>query len=196
MANTKETIWSLYAALQPNDAARGLIPLADNDPARAAYGYSVFGMTPAATATDVLTLSGSATKIVRVRQVVISGIATSAGNIPIAIHRRTAANTGGTSTTPTPAQRDSTDDAATAVLRQYSANPTGLGTSLGPIDGGRLAIPTATSGALDRFVAQYSWLNEKGPVLRSATDFFAINLNGATLPTGLALDIGIWWTEE
>lgn len=193
MANPTVTTYWQYAAL---NGANGYVPLADNDPIRGAYGYSVFGMTPAATATDVLTISGSATKTIRIRQVVISGIASSAGNIPIVIHRRTTDNTGGTSTTPTPAQRDGSDDTATAVVRQYSANPSALGTSLGPIDGGRLAIPTATSGQLDRFVAQYSWLNEKAPTLRSATDFFAINLNGATLPTGLALDIGIWWTEE
>lgn len=196
MSNTKETIWSLYAALAPNDPTRGLIPMADNDPARAAYGFSVIGFTPAATPTDVFTIGGAAGKIIRIRQVIVSGVATTAGIVPISIHRRTTANTGGTSTTPTPAQRDGIDDAATATLRQYSANASALGTSLGPIDGGRLATPTATSGQLDRFVSQYSWLNEKGPVLRSATDFFAINLNGATLPTGLVLDVNVWWTEE
>lgn len=196
MANTKEVIWSLYGALQPNDTARGLIPMADNDPARAAYGFSVFGMTPAATATDIVTLGGAAGKVIRVRQIVISGVATANGNVPIVIHRRTTANSGGTSTTPTPGQRDGTDDAATAVVRQYSANAASLGTSIAPIDGGRLGISATGSASIDRFVAQYGWLNEKAPVLRSATDFLAINLNGATLPAGLVMDVAIWWTEE
>jgi hypothetical protein len=196
MSNTKETIWSLYAALSPNDTTRGLIPMADNDPARAAYGFSVYAMSPAATATDIVTLSGSATKVIRVRQIVVSGVATGAGNVPIVIHRRTAANTGGTSTTPTPGQRDGTDDAATAVVRQYSANASALGASIGAIDGGRLGVSATGSASIDRFVAQYGWINEKSPVLRSATDFLAINLNGAALPAGLVLDVGIWWTEE
>jgi hypothetical protein len=196
MANTKEAIWDLYAALIPNDVSRGLIPMADNDPARAAYGFSVYGMTPVATATDVLTLGGSSTKTIRIRQIVISGVATGAGNIPIVIHRRTTANSGGTSTTPTPGQRDGNDDAATAVVRQYSANAASLGTSIAAIDGGRLGVAATGNASIDRFVAQYGWLNEKSPVLRSATDFLAINLNGATLPSGLVLDIGIWWTEE
>jgi len=184
--------------LDPNNQLLNPIPMADNDPYRAAYGFSVVGYsTIAASPTDVFTIAGSASKTIRVRQILVSGFATSATSVALNIIRRSAANTGGTSVAQTAGKRDVNDDNATASLLLYSANPSGLGTSAGIIDGGRLGLVAASGvSQIDRINFQYGWLNEKAPVLRGATDLLALNFGGAGWPAGGTLDIAIWWTEE
>lgn len=190
-----------FPCLDPNNPQLiGLnpIPMADNDPYRATYGYSVVGYNSIATnPTDVFTITGSATKTVRIRQIQISGFAASATSAPLNIIRRSTLNTGGTSTTPTAGQRDTADDPATATMRFYSVNPAALGTTSGTIDGGRLGLVAASGvSQIDRMNFQYGWLNEKAPVLRGATDSLCLNFGGQPWPSGGTLDIAIWWTEE
>lgn len=201
MTNATRSIWNLYGIIQPNASdfpAGSLIPAADNDPVRGAYGFSRVGYTTiAANPTDVFTIQGSASKTIRIRQLQVSGYATAAGSCGLNIIRRSSANSGGTSTVQTAGQRDTADDAPTATLLLYSANPTSLGTSLGVIDGSRMGL-VASSGAsqVDRLNFQYSWLNEKAPTLRGVNDFIALNFGGNALPAGTVLDIAAWWTEE
>lgn len=198
MSNASTANFNGFACLSPNNGLLGPIPLADNDPYRAAYGYSVVGYsTIAANPTDVFTIAGNAGKTIRVRQIQISGYATAASSTQLNIIRRSTANTGGTSSNPTPGKRDINDDAATATLTFYSANPSGLGTSAGTIDGGRLGLVASTGASqVDRMNFQYGWLNEKAPVLRGASDILALNFGGVALASGAVLDIAIWWTEE
>lgn len=172
--------------------------MADGDPYRAAYGFSLVGYSSiAALPTDVMTIAGSASKTIRVRQIQISGFASSAGSVPLNIIRRSSANTGGSFTAPTPGKRDTLDDNATATLQFYSVNPAALGTSAGVIDGGRLGLVAASGvSQIDRMNFQYGWLNEKAPVLRGNTDILALNFGGLAWPAGGTLDIAIWWTEE
>lgn len=198
MANASTTNLGGLPHLDPRNGVLAPIPMADNDPYRAAYGYSVVGYsTIAANPTDVFTINGSASKVIRIRQIQISGYATSASSTQLNIIRRSTANTGGTATNPTPGKRDTNDDTATATLSFYSVNPTGLGTSAGTIDGGRLGLVAATGASqIDRMNFQYGWLNEKAPVLRGATDILALNFGGVAMAAGAVLDIAIWWTEE
>lgn len=171
-------------------------PVSDNDPLRASYGVFLPNIVPAANPTDLITIRGSASKTIRLRSVVITGAATTASNIILALIKRSAANTGGTSTNPTIIQRDTNDDAATALIAQYTANPSGLGASLGSFDGARLNIAPAANGGIDRVAFQYGWLNDKAPILRGVSEFFALNLGGAVWPAGGALDVAIAWTED
>ena len=90
---------------------------------RATYHYVAQDITPVATSTDVVVLSGSASKVIRVTKVSIVGTATAASIYDHYLIKRTAANTGGTSTSPTPAKSDSNDPSASATLKLYSANP-------------------------------------------------------------------------
>src|SRR5216684_7916632 len=87
------------------------------------YRYAVVGITPAATPTDVLVIQGAAGIVTRIKSIKLNGVATANGNMPVQLIRRSAANTGGTSTAPVPGKVDSGDAAAaTSVLSQYSAN--------------------------------------------------------------------------
>lgn len=157
--------------------------------------YSVFamGITPAATATDIVILSGSASRLVKVRRLIVGGSATSAAAFVINVHRRLSAATGGTATTPTPVRRDTRDQPATAVVQQFSANPT-VGT-----DGGLLlAVRKNLGAAATPNVANQTLLGEvtDEPIVLQNGEFLAINFGGAAIPTGMVFDYGLVWTEE
>ena len=170
--------------------------ISDNDPLRASYGVFLPSVAPSATPTDLIVIQGSATKTVRIRSVVVTGTATAAANIIMSLVRRSTANTGGTFAPQTLVNRDKRDDAPTCVVNLYTANPTSLGTSLGAADGGRLNIAPAANGGIDRLALQYSWLNDKAPILVGITDFIAINLAGIAWPAGGLLDLAIMLSED
>ena len=177
-----------------NDGTGGRADMADNDPLRASYACFVSGFVPATTPTDFLQIVGSATKIVRIRSIVITGTATAASNIIINTVRRSTPSTG-TTTNLTLVARDQLDDAPTAVVQTFSANPV-LGTIIGAADGARLNIAPAANGSLDRLLLQYSWMNDKAPILRGVNDVLCLNLNGAPWPVGGQLDINVVLTED
>lgn len=168
----------------------------DNEPERNTYGATVTNLTPAANATDIVTITGAANRLIRIKQIIISGTATAASNVFLFLAKRSAANTGGTSTTPTIVPHDSADNAAQAVVRAYTVNPGGLGTLVGNVHGGRLNLAPAANGSIDRMIWQHTWMNDKGIILRSAAEVLAINNAGAAIPAGGALDIDLLWTEE
>lgn len=180
--------------IDTNDGLGGRAQMADNDPLRASYAAFQASFAPVANTTDFLQIIGSATKIVRIRSIVITGTATAASNIIISTIRRSTPSTG-TTTNLTLVARDQTDDVATAIVQTFSANPT-LGTSLGTADGGRLNIAPAANGAIDRLAFQYSWYNDKAPILRSPNDCLCLNLGGAAWPAGGLLDINVVLTED
>lgn len=173
-----------------------VIPMADNDPQRYTYVYSVVGFTPAASPSDILQIQGSSTRIVKLRQVIMSGTASAATNILPLLYRRSTAATGGTPTVQTLLKRDPRDPAATSVLSTFAANPSPLGTSVGIVDSGRLNLAPAANGGIDRLIWQYSWLNEEGLALKDANDFLCLNLGGAAIANSPQLDISLVLTEE
>jgi hypothetical protein len=184
------------AVFDATDGVSGDIPLADNDPQRQTYTFFTGNFVPGVTPTDILQIQGSATKIVKLRSIVLTGTATAASVIVPTLVRRSTANSGGTSAGGTFAKRDNNDLAPTAVLTTWSANPTALGTLVATLDGSRLSIAPASNGGIDRMLFQYTWLNEKAPTLRGLNDFFCLNLGGIAWPAGGALDMQIYMTEE
>lgn len=184
-------------ALDASGVGNGpFIPGADNEPETATFGATLYGITPVATPTDFLLLKGAANKVVRVKEIIISGSATAASNILVNLIRRSADNTGGTRNGVSAAAHDTNDGAAAASLFQYTANASGLGTQVAVIHSARLNLAPAANGSIDRITWQWSWKNEKAVVLRGASDFIAINLGGAAWPAGGALDVDLTWTEE
>lgn len=158
------------------------------------YAASIVGLVPlAAGATDLFTISGSATKLVKILSLHISGNATTAITVPLSIIKRSAANTGGTSTAPVVVPHDSNNGAGTAVVLAYTANPTVLGTTVGMLDAFKLDLPasaTATNVNLDED------FNDGQPyVLRGTAQILAINLNSSAIAGG-NLAVAIHWTEE
>lgn len=171
------------------------IPSADNEPERNTYRAFIFDLAPTGAVNDLVALGGSATRLIRLKSVILSGTATSATNVGVYIFRRTAAYTGGTPTAITRTTADTQDPASVASLVHYAtAGATaGAGTML---DGCRLNLAPAANGSIDRPMLQYTWQNDKAPCLRGVTQFFGIGLNGATMPAGGRLDVSLTWTEE
>ena len=164
---------------------------------RSTFHYVAQDVTPVATATDVVVLSGSASKVIRVTKVSIVGTATAASIYDHYVIKRTTANTGGTSTTPTAAQADSADAAQTATLRLYTANPSALGTGVSVEANKTYLSASATPGAAALpVVYTFGTRNDKAIVLRGTSESLAINFNGQAVPAGASLYLSIEWTED
>lgn len=147
---------------------------------------------PAATATDVFTISGSATKTVTVIAAGIFSTQTAQGSNFWHLVKRSAADTGGTSTTPSPFVVS--NGPATAVVRQYSANPTGLGASAGfmcpPL---RVPSPPPANAGLPtdgKFAA------DMGQIVLAQGELLAWNFNGQAIPSGMQIWPWFRWTES
>lgn len=153
---------------------------------------TAFVVAPAASATDVFQLIGSASTTVEITQIIISGTQTTGGLLDIFIKKRSTANTGGTSSASTAVPMVSADAAATAVGAIYTANPT-TGTTTGDV-----AIVTAAVGATastdDNIAVIDFGLRGKPLTLSGVAQAMAINLNGVTL-TGGSLKVTIEFME-
>lgn len=154
---------------------------------KAAYSMA-FTVVPAATATDIFQLIGSATKTVEVTKIIISGTQTTGGAVDVYLSKRSTANTGGTSTSATAVVHNSNDAVATAVGTIYTANPT-TGTPVGNVWIEAIAIPgiTVTTNDITEIIFG---VNSKPIVLNGVAQALAINLNGVTI-TGGALKITV-----
>jgi hypothetical protein len=163
----------------------------------ATYSANFTALVPASSATDFLTLSGSATMVVHIKNVQCQGISTAAATDRIYVLDRSTADTGGTSTTATAVPMDSNDAAATAVATGYTANPATLGTLIGAYRSEYLG--TAPANAVP---APYPWTqnyglqNDKEDVLRGVNQIFALNANATSFAAGTSLDCWIEWTES
>jgi len=159
----------------------------------ATFAIAAMGVTPAATPTDVVTIYGSATKTVRIKSVTVSGLATTAGSMDVSLIRRSAANTEGTASTPTPVAFDTQDAVAAATVSQYSVNPTELGA------GHTFATKTlnlGVAGAAGTITFDFATRNDKAFVLRGATQGVAINFNGLAVPDGGQISYSLEWEED
>jgi hypothetical protein len=164
------------------------------DGSKATYAASITGLVAVASATDIFTITGSASKIVRITRLRISGIkATASADVDIQLIKRSAANTSGTSTAPAIIPYDSLSSPATAVVAAYTANPT-VGNAVGTlaVDSLFVAVTTAQTGILDH---NFGNRPAQALVLRSAAEVIAVNLNGVTVGGG-AFDIWCEFTEE
>ena len=159
---------------------------------------AISGLVPAASATDIFTISGKAGRIIRINQIQISGIATSATAIPIFVARRSALNTGGTSTPVAAVNMDTANagSAAGATVLAYTANPSGLGTLVGNIATARMILSTASASVgTAPIVFSFERMYMKLPTLRDTNEMLVLNYGGATA-AGNSVDISISWTEE
>jgi hypothetical protein len=159
------------------------------------YSASVVGLASAVSATDIFTLTGTATKTVRITRVQVSGTATAADAIDVVFLKRSTANTSGTSGAATAVPHDSANAAATATALSYTANPT-TGSLVGNLQVKKITL-TTSAGAIPNVPTEINFGNrpEQTVVLRGIAQVFAVNLNAQTV-TGGSFDIDITWTEE
>jgi hypothetical protein len=162
------------------------------------YSATSTAFTPGATPQDVFTLTGSATTQVYVLHMSISTIQTTAGTNAWFLAKRSTANSGGTAATPTIVPLTSTNGAATAVARQYTANPT-AGTLVGYNWGSWINSPTvATAGIGGSQVTEAIQLEtDLGQAVHLAdeTEVLGFNFKGAALPAGLSVIAHVEWIE-
>jgi hypothetical protein len=151
--------------------------------------------TVASSPTDVFTITGSATKTVRILSVEISSTETTASNITYSLILRSTANSGGTSTTLVVGEHDSNNAAATAVVRSYTANPT-LGTTNATIRNCKW-VPCTPGTAGGSFVQRWDFTESPAQniVLRGTSQVLAVNLNGLT-QSGNSYCISVTWVED
>ncbi len=156
------------------------------------YSASQVGITAVSSQTDMCSMSGSATKTVRVRKAIFSNLPTAAVVEPIAIVKRSTLSTGaGTAIAAVP--YDSQSAAATATLIEvWTAAPT-LGTLVGVI--ADIAFPfQLTTGATSAAVFEFGRGGDSAVVLRGILESLAINLSAVTA-TG-TVGCTFVWTEE
>lgn len=168
---------------------------------RATYTAGLTNYTPFASTTDILTISGSATKTIRIWKIHISGSNPSSNILyDVYLIRRSALNTGGTPTTQTAVKHDTLNPTATAVVTSYATAPT-LGASAGTLNQSMLFVSTLSKGG-DTPVQPMNYVEfkfgENGRcqplTLRGVNEAIAINFNGVTINANLEVDIE--WTEE
>lgn len=170
---------------------------------RASYLAYSGAFTPAATPTDIFSISGSATKLIKVFRVHLVSIQATAGINSWALVKRATANTGGASTVVAAVRSDSNDPAETAEVRTYSTNPT-LGALIGNAWAGFIGAPANPPppgnppglAGLVGITIDFTEFFGKPIFLRSPSDVLAWNFAGAALPTGLSIRAGFNWTEE
>lgn len=169
------------------------------------YSAGFVGLVPAASATDVICLAGSATKTVTLRSIKLSGTAGTLVSIPVSLTRNAAADSGGTAATTTanPAnaitKRDTNNPTATATPISYTANPTINDAAPTIFDSAELTLPTTAAGTVIRpTVFDFSRENIgllQPPRLRGAAQQICVNLNAVSVSSGL-LNGMLEWTEE
>lgn len=172
---------------------------------KATYSSVALALPPAASATDIACIAGSATKTIRVQSITISGTAGTLVSAPFTLVRRAAVNTAGTAATTTAnwanniAKHDTNSADASAVLISYSANPTITDSAPDYIRTDALTLPVTSAGTS---IAPIRWsfgeylINQDQPlVLRGAAQQLCINLNAVSVSSGL-LYPSITWTEE
>ena len=162
--------------------------------------YSV-GFTLVVVAGDAVTISGSATKTIRVTRIRYSGTSTAATGaaVDVALIKRSTADTAGTSTTPTIVPLDANDAAVSAVVTAYTAAPT-LGTAVGTIVVDKYVPTLATYTATDFPAISYVEHDfgnrpSHGVVLRGIAQQLCINFGATPLATN-SFDFTLEWTEE
>lgn len=168
------------------------------DGTKASYSTSTSNLVSAASATDIFTITGSGSKTIRVLRIEMFYTQSSSNIRDFLLIKRSAANTGGTSSTLTNVPHDSLNSAGTATVRAYTANPSGLGAAVGTIRSGKNWSATST-GASSALIQGLIWEFGNRPaeaiVLRGTSEVLAINLNTTTLTTP-TINISIEWTEE
>lgn len=188
------------AALQLDSSGRVISASTPLDGHKATYSASISDLVSVASATDLFTITGSATKTVKILEIRITATQPTAAFQDILLIKRSTDNTGGTSTSPTRVPHDSTNPAATATINAYTANPA-LGVAVGTIRSSKLminaAVPSNAATSTAQIPLLFDFGNRPGQALtlRGTSEVLAVNLNGQTIVTS-SFDIYVEWTEE
>lgn len=164
------------------------------------YWASISDLNPIdLTPTDVMTISGSNTSIIRVARILISGSRSGSGAVLINVIKRNTLNSGGTSTTIVAGKLDSLLPDATATVKAYTANPTSLGTLDFQMVSTRFPFASLDEKEARESSVIFDWLDGSTPIpliLRGPNESLCINLAGVTIGSFARLDCSIFWLED
>lgn len=172
---------------------------------KATYSANSPLFTPTSTPQDVVIITGSPTKTVRLVSLYFSSANTlGAGSLTIFLIKRNTRSTGGTIVLDNMVPLDSNDPPATANVGHYTVNATTLGNPVGTLDIRRVAVPanngTQAGVADEQGVELLNWggFNTLDDLLTLNTQYesLVINLNGNALLTGQIHRYRVIWTEE
>lgn len=184
-----------------SDLAGNIAPMQTLDSSGQFYRVSA-NFTPQATAAvTVITITGSATKTVRIRRILLGGVATGAGQNVFALQRTSALGAGGTLVAPTVAKLDTSSAAATAVVNHWTTTLKAAGTPVGgPLSTQSVLTgitATAVSGNGQALFPEFGSPVGQAIVLRGTSDFLEIqNVAAANLNAGSVLTYMIEWIED
>lgn len=161
------------------------------------YSYQLKDFTPASTPTDVLCLSGSSQRVLKVNRVQLTLDANSASMLDIYVYKRTAVNTGGTASAVAAVPLDSANPTSVASAVVYTANPSAVGTGqLMAADHYEIPASTGNSFFGGPWIEDFGVRNSQALVLRGPSESLCFNLAGQSLPAGLSVYTRFEWTEE
>lgn len=95
----------------------------------------------------------------------------------------------------TPVAHDVTDGAASAVVRAYTANPSALGTQVGPLAARKVTLDPAATPGNQIGVLIAPPLFGKPWSLNGAADFLCLNFNGGAI-AGVSLSVDVVFRER
>jgi len=176
------------------------------DGAKLTYAAAGVGLALAATPTNIATLTGSATKIVKLVRIGLSLKCTALGTtlLDVLLQKFSTALTGGTPVALTMTPTDAGPGiAATALAQNWTANSTGGGALVGniattqimPQFAGALTATDFPQQTLPQILWDFSGSMQQ-PTLRSAAQVLSINLNGGTLIATTTFSVFMVFTEE
>ena len=158
---------------------------------RVTYRASSGSFTPAASATDIFTIVGVASKTIMITKIIFSATQTIGSTFNVSLIKRSTANTSGTATAMTAVPLDASDAAAGSTVQYYTANPT-LGTTIGSVETVPIFCST-TATQPEKYEFDFG-LKGKPIILNSASQALSLNFGGVTM-TGGACFVTIEWTE-
>ena len=158
---------------------------------RVTYRASSGSFTPAASATDIFTIVGVASKTIMITKIIFSATQTAGSTFNVSLIKRSTANTSGTATAMTAVPLDASDAAAGSTVQYYTANPT-LGTTIGSVETEPIFCST-TATQPEKYEFDFG-VKSKPIILNSASQALSLNFGGVTM-TGGACFVTIEWTE-
>ena len=163
----------------------------DNSTMKPTYSASQTAILAVASQTDMCTLTGSATRRVKVRRIFWTHLPSTAISEPIAIVKRSSANTGA-GTALTRVSYDSANATSTVAMSEvWIAAPT-VGTLVGVLADVVVGFPLS-AGTNQPYVFEFGKLGQP-IVLRGVAQSVSINLSGVTF-TG-SVGCTFEWTED
>jgi hypothetical protein len=144
---------------------------------------------------DAFCITGSPTKIVRIKRIEISGVDTTAQSSAVSLVLRSAADSGGTFMVLTDVASDQNNVAGTATVRAYMAAPT-PGTAIGTVRAAEITLPLAASAPNTPVVWTFDPnLLQQEIVLRGAAQSACLNFPAAFTTAGPNVAVSVEWTE-